>query len=398
MKWNNNELTYLKENYALLGSDISNTINRTKKSISQKAFELGLKADRKLVNEKISTIKLKNHKEFSDFKINPEQFLNITTPEIAYILGFLWADGYIRKDVIILWLKRTDAENIKHIFDKIGKWNIYYRYKNNKYRKEQMCFLTNNRFIYDFLVENDYKEKSLKSPDKILSLIPDNLKHYFYRGYFDGDGSIYKYDKYYQIGLNICSTYNQDWNFMIKLFDTLKINVTIKQNKYLTKDNKENKLSRLTILNKKEVILFCDYIYQDFDNIALIRKYNIYKQIKYNFLLLDDIRNSNDVYNYTKNKVYLDNDWVIVRSYKEFIKYIEKLKNLENLTISLDHDLGLTENKIEKNGYDCVKWLCNYCQDNNIKFPKYYIHSMNDVGALNMLSYINNYIKCVEQN
>ena len=54
------------------------------------------------------------------------------------------------------------------------------------------------------------------------------------------------------------------------------------------------------------------------------------------------------------------------------------------------------ENEIEKTGYDCVKWLCNYCQDNNIKFPKYYIHSMNDVGALNMLSYINNYIKCVE--
>lgn len=396
MKWNDNELAYLKENYVLLGSDISDTINRSKTAISQKAFELGLKADRKSINEKISTIKLKNHKEFSDFKINPEQFLNITTPEISYILGFLWADGYIRKDVIILWLKRTDAENIKHIFDKIGEWNIYYRYKNNSYRKEQMCFLTNNRFIYDFLVDNDYKEKSLKSPDKILSLIPNNLKHYFYRGYFDGDGSIYKYDKYYQIGLNICSTYNQDWNFMIKLFETLKINVTIKQNKYLTKDNKENKLSRLTILNKKEVIVFCDYIYQNFDNIALIRKYNIYKQIKYKFLLLDDIRNSNDIYNYTKNKIYLDNDWIVVRSYKDFIKYIEKLKNLENLTISLDHDLGLTENEIEKTGYDCVKWLCNYCQDNNIKFPKYYIHSMNDVGALNMLSYINNYIKYVE--
>ena len=41
----------------------------------------------------------------------------------------------------------------------------------------------------------------------ILNKIPNNLKKYFFRGYFDGDGSIYKYEKYYQVGLNITSTY-----------------------------------------------------------------------------------------------------------------------------------------------------------------------------------------------
>jgi len=62
-------------------------------------------------------------------------------------------------------------------------------------------------FIYDFLSENNYKEKSYVSATKILNKIPNNLKKYFFRGYFDGDGSIYKYEKYYQVGLNITSTY-----------------------------------------------------------------------------------------------------------------------------------------------------------------------------------------------
>lgn len=50
----------------------------------------------------------------------------------------------------------------------------------------------------------------------------------------------------------------------------------------------------------------------------------------------------------------------------------------------------------EKTGYDCAKWLCEYCQRNKVKVPTYYVHSMNPVGKDNIKKYIENYKKHVE--
>ena len=40
----------------------------------------------------------------------------------------------------------------------------------------------------------------------------------------------------------------------------------------------------------------------------------------------------------------------------------------------------------EKTGYDCAKWLCDYCVENKLPLPEYFIHSMNPVGRENILS------------
>lgn len=106
--------------------------------------------------------------------------------------------------------------------------------------------------------------------------------------------------------------------------------------------------------------------------------------------------------------------WVIVRDYDEFIKTIEE-KGLPEF-IAFDHDLGwqhmkdylnvapieeqipnplkLNYNKYtEKTGYDCAKWLVNYCQENNLPIPNYAVHSMNHIGRRNIESYLENYTK-----
>jgi hypothetical protein len=46
------------------------------------------------------------------------------------------------------------------------------------------------------------------------------------------------------------------------------------------------------------------------------------------------------------------------------------------------------DNFKEKTGYDCAKWLCNYCIDNGIPLPEYYVHSMNPVGRENIKFYL----------
>ncbi len=122
-------------------------------------------------------------------------------------------------------------------------------------------------------------------------------------------------------------------------------------------------------------------------------------------LFLDDFRYPEDCFEYTHNTLYLLEDWVTVRSYDEFVKYIQE-NGLPEM-ISFDHDLAdehygihdhLEEMEYatyqEKTGYDCAKWLINYCMDNNKKLPAtILIHSMNVAGSQNIKSLFESYLK-----
>ena len=101
-------------------------------------------------------------------------------------------------------------------------------------------------------------------------------------------------------------------------------------------------------------------------------------------LLLDDNRSLKEIYEITKNQIYLDKYWIIVRNYREFIYqiFIEGIPEI----ISFDHDLG-----IELTGYDCAKSLISFCHNYNIIFPNYLVHSMNPIGKSNIIQLIDGY-------
>ena len=116
------------------------------------------------------------------------------------------------------------------------------------------------------------------------------------------------------------------------------------------------------------------------------------------FLFLDDIRVPKDV-------KWVDipaANWVIVRSYGDFVAKI--LKDGLPEFISFDHDLGDKAMKhcIENNGksfdYDrveemtgmhCAKWLVNYCLDNNREVPDFSVHTVNPCGRDNINGLLN---------
>lgn len=212
-------------------------------------------------------------------KVPFENFINIKSKEISYILGFIWADGYIRKPYnISVQINMKDSEKLKSIFNETGEWNFYITNrcdKRNKRRYKSFTIQTSNQNIVDFLIENDYSKKSYISPLKILNLIPDNLKYYFYRGYSDGDGNFYKGKNLYQY--TISGHYDQNWIFIKNLYDNLNIKYTIKQI-----DTGKSKSSFIRIVNKNDIDIFGNYIYQDWDNIGLNRKYEKYIEIKKN--------------------------------------------------------------------------------------------------------------------
>ena len=99
-------------------------------------------------------------------------------------------------------------------------------------------------------------------------------------------------------------------------------------------------------------------------------------------------------------KLYLDDErfprtsgWEIVRSYKQFVKWIEE--NGVPSLISFDHDLGDISDGSpdwrEHDGYDCAKWVCEYCLTNGIRIPKWNVHSANGVGRENIESVLKHY-------
>jgi len=130
--------------------------------------------------------------------------------------------------------------------------------------------------------------------------------------------------------------------------------------------------------------------------------------MKNNKLFLDDVRSPKDAIGLVPdkhNKFYWENDWDVVKDYNEFVLYIET--NGVPKFVSFDHDLGDTamdeyfrnvatkgtlnyENIKEKTGFDCAKFLVEYCMDENQPLPEYLVHSANPVGKKNIESYLEN--------
>ncbi|ROI10840.1 hypothetical protein EGI11_02445 [Chryseobacterium sp. H3056] len=89
-------------------------------------------------------------------------------------------------------------------------------------------------------------------------------------------------------------------------------------------------------------------------------------------------------------KLYLDDvrptpaDYERVYDYNGFVEFI--IANGIPEFISFDHDLGPG-----KTGYDCAKFLVEYCLDHNISKINYTVHSQNPVGKANIEGLLNNY-------
>lgn len=133
-------------------------------------------------------------------------------------------------------------------------------------------------------------------------------------------------------------------------------------------------------------------------------------------LFLDDYRWPDHCAKYmhtrigAENIIYTDPDWEIVRNYNQFVDWINR-NGLPNI-ISFDHDLAgahyteeyqdsrvimkYSESTSEKTGYHAAKWLIDYCIEKSKSLPKYFVHSMNPVGAENITKLLENFKKTYE--
>ena len=115
-------------------------------------------------------------------------------------------------------------------------------------------------------------------------------------------------------------------------------------------------------------------------------------------LFLDDVRIPTQV---TWAAIPKDQHYSVVRSYKEFVDLITLRREVPKY-VCYDHDLAMAMYIIgeipynsydEKTGYDCAKWLCEYCWTNGLPVPTWNVHSANPVGRDNIVSILQNFEK-----
>lgn len=216
------------------------------------------------------------------YTLNSNYFDNIDTPNKAYILGFLYADGYncITSQTVKLQLQEQDKHILERINKEIGS-NKPLEFCDNS-NKHDFGYTYENTYLLAFYGRHITKMLEEKGMIQNKSLIlkfpteeqvPKELISHFVRGYLDGDGCIYFKGKICKA--DIVSTYDFCNSLKDIIIETLNIHVGI----YKCSNNEITK--RLTIGGRNQVKTFLDWIYKDAD-MYLERKYNKYINEYYN--------------------------------------------------------------------------------------------------------------------
>jgi DNA-binding transcriptional regulator WhiA len=234
------------------------------------------------------------------YHVDYKQFANVSTPEAAYFLGFLWADGHVRtagKTTYQISIKNeaVDMKELIPIFERLGTWGVtQIQPKGN--RKPQTQITITDIKLGKLLDNYGYLKKSIQCATSVINLIPDNLKHYWFRGYFDGDGCITLQKQKYPT-VSFSGAYEQDFTFLFNLLNRLDINY-----KYYQRVLKGGNRNAVVTFNGrvKSKILY-DFLYQG-KCIGLNRK-----KIKFEYALREKLNTQNRFIEFNGEKNSLAN-------------------------------------------------------------------------------------------
>lgn len=215
---------------------------------------------------------------------NDKYFSEIDTANKAYWLGFIYADGWIIKNVakrnyeLGIELCDIDEQQLIDFNNELGcvhdiSHGHYEKYicgYNNISATDTVCIrIYSKQIVEDLIRHNVLENKTLKSEYPIVN---DGLFFDFLRGYIDGDGCIYvNNDKISASQVTITSSHCEVLNY-------IKTKLSLYGIKSYIYKEKENKY-RICI-NHKNAIKLLDMIYYDKDVQKLNRKYQKYLLLK----------------------------------------------------------------------------------------------------------------------
>lgn len=192
--------------------------------------------------------------------------------DMAYILGFIYADGCIykprrKRESNLLCITIKDKELLEKIRDKIAKRYPLYIHKPTG---AWQLRVPSNEMVSD-LEKRGITER--KTPVKEFPEVPQEYLADFIRGYFDGDGSIsiYKTKQDGKCHLG-CSIVSGSRKFLEKLNAILKTK-GIGINSNVTQPPSVSKGSFILAYGGKTAMKFCEFIYSGRSSLKMKRKY-----------------------------------------------------------------------------------------------------------------------------
>jgi len=212
--------------------------------------------------------------------IDIEKWKKMENPTICYLLGLIFADGWIDKKRINIQILKSDFDEllpkIKEVYNKA---TIYNRKRGNW--KEITNFT-----LSSVLLSNMIKELGFKADNfNCVKNIPEYNLKYFFRGYFDGDGHI-RQDKTknsIRTKLQFVAPYDFDWTILEERINLFYKNTTRKSKTGCVSvrrrtGNKNHRFSTLTCTHKEVVQKFLNWIYSNWDlmPLGLTRKHKVY--------------------------------------------------------------------------------------------------------------------------
>jgi len=252
------QIDFMKENYSKMSyKEIANIFNLTERQVRGKINNMGLSKTR---------------------KFNKDYFKEINSPNQAYWLGFIYADGYIlhrpstRNYELGIELKSTDSNALNCFNSELGNvHNVDFKHNHKNFNgydyETDSCVIRvySKEIVEDLMSHNIFQNKTNRIE------FPECKKYFwdFIRGFLDGDGCIYVNPKN-----NISVKFvNSNEMFLKYIQSNILDRLNIKGSIYKENDKKY----QLVYFVKAHVKLLLDSIYYDNRNQMLLRKYEIYK-------------------------------------------------------------------------------------------------------------------------
>lgn len=226
-----------------------------------------------------NNIEIRETKDWTTkYSIDDTYFERIDTPNKAYFIGFLYADGNVGKNnnIIQLGLQARDVEILYDLKDDI-KYNGPLAFVNRSAKHDNLqdvyILQINNKKIHDDLISLGVvpnKTHIIEYPN----YIPSYLQNDFIRGVLDGDGCIHgtnlKNGKPV-CQVDICGNSQFCLGLKNKIENELNIHCSI-----ITVNRKRNGTTqRVTISGRIQCLTFLNWIYKDAE-LYLKRKYDTY--------------------------------------------------------------------------------------------------------------------------
>ena len=238
-----------------------------------KSFGVSLRPIKRILEE--NNFKLTNRR----YEVNQDYFENIDTEEKAYWLGFLYADGCVRKtksgSQVVLKLSSKDEEHLNKFKSNIESQHKVVYYRNytisrkgtHSFSDNCLIRINSNKLVEDLIKQGCTPKKTFTIEKPIID---EKFYKDFIRGYYDGDGNFFYSEKTKMSVVTIVCASENFRNFLIDVISKIP---------NIGKLHEDKEKYTIKIVNIVGIINFLDYVYQN-SKIQLDRKKEYYEKYR----------------------------------------------------------------------------------------------------------------------